>query len=151
MAFGPCLQELNYINAKYNKSSYFVAIRHHCGHHFLIQVDPLVIILRNCISIIHGVITSPHRRTQTTFSSSSSRKNYTAGNELGSFSTVIRRHRFLLTALALLAFLCTIYLYFAITLGGGGDLCSGLTGTQKALCQVQHVKQSVAKGKLKFI
>ncbi|KAK1407120.1 hypothetical protein QVD17_38731 [Tagetes erecta] len=100
---------------------------------------------------LDGVITSPHRRTQTAFSSNSSRKNFGSGNELGSFSTVIRRHRFLLTALALLAFLCTVYLYFAITLGGGGDLCPGLSGTQKVLCQAQHVKQSVAKGKLKFI
>ncbi|PWA80778.1 hypothetical protein CTI12_AA192340 [Artemisia annua] len=100
---------------------------------------------------LDGVITSPHRRTQTAFSSNSSRKNYTTGNELGSFSTVIRRHRFLLTALALLAFLCTIYLYFAITLGATGDECSGLTGTQKALCHVQLVKESVAKGKMKLI
>ncbi|KAI3688614.1 hypothetical protein L2E82_46317 [Cichorium intybus] len=99
---------------------------------------------------LDGVITSPHRRTQTAFSSNSFRKNYTTGNELGSFSTVIRRHRFLLTALALLAFLCTIYLYFAITLGAG-DVCLGLTGSQKALCQVQHAKDSIAKGKLKFM
>nr|XP_043606741.1 uncharacterized protein LOC122578774 [Erigeron canadensis]XP_043606742.1 uncharacterized protein LOC122578774 [Erigeron canadensis] len=98
---------------------------------------------------LDGVITSPHRRTQTAFSSNSSRKNYPTGNELGSFSTVIRRHRFLLTALALLAFLCTIYLYFAVTLGA--DVCIGLTGTQKALCHVQQAKESVAKGKLKFI
>ncbi|KVH99040.1 uncharacterized protein LOC112514531 [Cynara cardunculus var. scolymus] len=99
---------------------------------------------------LDGVITSPHRRTQqTAFSSTSSRKNYTTGNELGNFSTVIRRHRFLLTALVLLAFLCTVYLYFAITLGGN-DVCSGLTGSQKAFCHVQHAKESVAKGKLKF-
>lgn len=99
---------------------------------------------------LDGVITSPHRRTQTAFSSTSSRKNYTSGNELGSFSTVVRRHRFLLTALALLAFLCTIYLYFAITLGAA-DVCMGLTGSQKALCQVQLAKDSIAKGKLKFM
>ncbi|XP_071703684.1 uncharacterized protein [Rutidosis leptorrhynchoides] len=98
---------------------------------------------------LDGVITSPHRRTQTAFSSNSSRKNYTMGNELGSFSTVIRRHRFLLTALVLLAFLCTVYLYFAITLGA--DVCSGLIGTQKALCHVQHAKESISKGKLKFM
>ncbi|KAL8243520.1 hypothetical protein R6Q59_009778 [Mikania micrantha] len=102
---------------------------------------------------LDGVITSPHRRTQTAFSSNSSRKSFTTGNELGSFSTVIRRHRFLLTALGLLAFICTIYLYFAVTLGAGGDQCSGLTGTQKALChvQLQQAKESVTKGKLKFI
>lgn len=98
---------------------------------------------------LDGVITSPHRRTQTAFSSNPSRKNYTTGNELGSFTTVIRRHRFLLTALVLLVILCTIYLYFAITLGT--DACSELTGTQKALCHVQRAKESVGKGKLKFV
>lgn len=72
------------------------------------------------------------------------------GDELGSCSTLLQRHRFLLTALALLAFLCTIYLYFAITLGVSGDSCSALTGTQKALCRVEQVKVSAAKGKLKF-
>lgn len=32
-------------------------------------------------------------------------------------------------------FLCTIYLYFAITLGTR-DSCSGLGGTQRAICQL---------------
>ncbi|KAI3512739.1 hypothetical protein L1887_20058 [Cichorium endivia] len=98
------------------------------------------------------LINSPNRRPQTAFSSPSFRKQHTKGDELGSFTTVIRRHRFLLTALALLAFLCTIYLYFAVTLGeDNNDTCSGLTGTQKALCQAQHVKQTVAKGKMKIL
>ncbi|KAL8232306.1 hypothetical protein R6Q57_002084 [Mikania cordata] len=100
--------------------------------------------------VLDGVITSPHRRSQTVFSSSSFKKQHSKTEELGSFSTVIRRHRFLLTALALLAFLCTIYLYFAVTLGGD-DNCSGLTGTQKALCHTRHVKQSVSNGKLKIL
>ncbi|KAA8540572.1 hypothetical protein F0562_024509 [Nyssa sinensis] len=83
------------------------------------------------------------------FSSPSVKKQYSRGDELGSCLTLVQRHRFLLTALALLAFLCTIYLYFAVTLGAG-DLCSGLTGTQKASCRMEQAKASVAKGKLKF-
>nr|XP_043636796.1 uncharacterized protein LOC122607810 [Erigeron canadensis] len=99
--------------------------------------------------VIDGVINSPHRRPQTAFSSPSFRK-LSKSDELGNFSTVVRRHQFLLTALALLAFLCTVYLYFAVTLGED-DSCSGLTGTQKALCHAQHVKQTVSKGKLKIL
>ncbi|XP_076912950.1 uncharacterized protein LOC143581290 [Bidens hawaiensis] len=100
--------------------------------------------------VLDGVITSPHRRTQTVFSSSSVKKQHTKTEELGNFSTVVRRHRFLLTALALLAFLCTIYLYFAVTLGEDGS-CFDLTGSQKALCHAQHVKQSVSHGKMKIL
>ncbi|OUZ99578.1 hypothetical protein BVC80_7917g3 [Macleaya cordata] len=95
-------------------------------------------------------ITSPHRRSQTPFSSSSFKKTFPAREELGSCSTLFQRHRFLLTMLALLAFLCTVYLYFAVTLGAGGETCSGLAGTEKALCRLEQAKASVAKGKLKF-
>lgn len=101
---------------------------------------------------LDGVVSSPHRRSQgalNMFSSSLSRKQYSKGDELGSCSSLLQRHRFLLTALALLAFLCTIYLYFAVTLGSG-ETCSGLTGTQKALCRVEQAKETLAKGKLKF-
>ncbi|KAJ8536153.1 hypothetical protein K7X08_034554 [Anisodus acutangulus] len=101
---------------------------------------------------LDSIITSPHRRsqTQTAFSSTDQKKKqYSRGDELGSCSTVLQRHRFLLTALGLLAFLCTIYLYFAVTLGAG-DSCSGLTGTQKAACYVEHGKAHTGKGKLKF-
>ncbi|XP_009795519.1 uncharacterized protein [Nicotiana sylvestris] len=96
-------------------------------------------------------ISSPHRRsqTQTAFSTSSLKRQHSRGDEFGSCSTLLQRHRFLLTALALLAFLCTIYLYFAVTLGAG-DSCSGLKGSQKAACYVEHGKASMAKGKLKF-
>ncbi|KAI7731415.1 hypothetical protein M8C21_011526 [Ambrosia artemisiifolia] len=97
--------------------------------------------------VLDGIITSPHRRSQTAFSSSSVKKQYSKEDELGSFSTVVRRHRYLLTALVLLAILCTVYLYFAVTLG---DVCSGLTPTQKALCRVQIAKESIAKRKLKL-
>uniref|UniRef100_A0A2K2BS13 Uncharacterized protein n=1 Tax=Populus trichocarpa TaxID=3694 RepID=A0A2K2BS13_POPTR len=69
--------------------------------------------------------------------------------ELGGWSTLLQRHRFLLTAFALLAFLCTIYLYFAVTLGAT-ESCSGLTGTKKTLCRLELAKDSVGNGKLKF-
>ncbi|CAK9171487.1 unnamed protein product [Ilex paraguariensis] len=98
---------------------------------------------------LDGIITSPHRRSQNAVSSPSFRRQYSRGNDFGSCSTLLQRHRFLLTALALLAFLCTIYLYFAVTLGAD-DACSGLSGTQKALCHVEQAKASLAKGKLKF-
>ncbi|KAL6972926.1 hypothetical protein U1Q18_027100 [Sarracenia purpurea var. burkii] len=89
---------------------------------------------------LDGVVSSPHRRSQNTlnaFSASSTRKQYSKGDELGSCSTLFHRHRFLLTALALLAFLCTIYLYFAVTLGHRGDIAA-------------QAKATIAKGKLKF-
>ncbi|KAJ6945430.1 hypothetical protein NC651_000469 [Populus alba x Populus x berolinensis] len=51
--------------------------------------------------VLDSMITSPHQR------SPSFRKQFQR-DELGSRSTLLQRHRFLLTALALLAFLCTI-------------------------------------------
>ncbi|KAG5227786.1 hypothetical protein OIU76_017324 [Salix suchowensis] len=92
--------------------------------------------------VLDSMITSPHRR------SPSFRKQFPR-DELGSWSTLLQRHRFLLTALALLAFLCTIYLYFAITLGAT-ESCSGLTGTKKTLCRLELAKDSLGNGKLKF-
>ncbi|WOL05540.1 hypothetical protein Cni_G14269 [Canna indica] len=92
-------------------------------------------------------VPSPRRRSQNNnFPAPSSKKQASGPNELGSWSTLLERHRFLLTMLALLAFLCTIYLYFAVTLGAA-DSCSGMTGAEKALCQA---KSSLRKGKLKF-
>ncbi|XP_059640574.1 uncharacterized protein LOC132282803 [Cornus florida] len=99
--------------------------------------------------VLDGIISSPHRRTQTVFSSASLKRQYSRLDEPGGCSVLLQRHRFLLTALALLTFLCTIYLYFAVTLGVG-ESCSGLTGTQKELCRMEKAKASVAKGKLKF-
>ncbi|XP_010539561.1 PREDICTED: uncharacterized protein LOC104813597 isoform X2 [Tarenaya hassleriana] len=87
-----------------------------------------------------GTVSSPVRRSQ------SMRKQY----ELGSCSTLVQRHRFLLTALVLLVFLCTIYLYFAITIGSRHS-CTGLTGKDKAICQLEHARSSVSNGKLKFL
>ncbi|OAY37045.1 uncharacterized protein LOC110626939 [Manihot esculenta] len=91
--------------------------------------------------VLDNILSSPRLR------SPSLRKQFSR-DELGSWSTLLQRHRFLLTALVLLAFLCTIYLYFAITLGATGS-CSGLTGKQQALCRVELAKASV-KGKMKF-
>ncbi|XP_021895907.1 uncharacterized protein LOC110813180 [Carica papaya] len=90
--------------------------------------------------VLDSIVSSPMRRSQ------SLRKQR---DELGSWSALAQRHRFLLTALVLLAFLCTIYLYFAITLGAAGS-CSRLTGTQRAVCQLERAKASVSEGKLKF-
>lgn len=92
--------------------------------------------------VLDNIVSSPHRK-------SPSFLKLHARDEFGSWSTLLRRHRFLLTALVLLAFLCTVYLYFAITLGAAGS-CSGLTGRKKALCQLELAKNSVGKGKLKF-
>ncbi|KAL4274830.1 hypothetical protein AHAS_Ahas20G0046400 [Arachis hypogaea] len=71
-------------------------------------------------------------------------------DELGSWSTLVKRHRFLLVALGLLVILCTVYLYFAITLGAG-DSCSGLSGDAKVTCQMEHVKDFMARRKLKLL
>ncbi|CAN1121412.1 hypothetical protein LINPERPRIM_LOCUS2172 [Linum perenne] len=84
---------------------------------------------------------------------SASLRKGTPKDELGSLSTVLNRHRFMLTALVLLAFLCTIYLYFAITLGAAATAtatCSGMSGEEKALCYLEHARTSMNKGKLKF-
>ncbi|KAG6413248.1 hypothetical protein SASPL_125956 [Salvia splendens] len=101
---------------------------------------------------VDKVITSPHRRsqTQTAFSPPSPRKQHLRDTELGSCTTLVQRHQFLLIALALLVVLCTIYLYFAVTLGSA-DECSNLAGAQKATCRLQLLKASAAKGKLKFL
>lgn len=93
--------------------------------------------------VLETVLSSPHRR------SSSFKRQFTK-DELGSWSTLVERHRFLLTTLVLLGLLCTIYLYFSVTLGAAAS-CSGLIGTEKALCHLEQAKASVAKGKLKFL
>ncbi|PIA46021.1 hypothetical protein AQUCO_01600353v1 [Aquilegia coerulea] len=94
-------------------------------------------------------ISSPHRRSQNPFSSPSLRKIVVSREELGNWAALLRRHRFLLTMMVVLLFVCTIYLYFAVTLGSNGT-CSGLIGTEMALCRLEIAKASV-KGKLKFV
>ncbi|KAL5699102.1 hypothetical protein ACHQM5_030048 [Ranunculus cassubicifolius] len=96
-------------------------------------------------------ISSPHRRTQNSFSPSSSFKKQVAPREeMGNWETLLKRHKFLLTMMVVLVVLCTVYLYFAVTLGGNGS-CTGLIGTEKALCHLEAAKASVRKGKLKFL
>lgn len=93
---------------------------------------------------VDNVLSSPHRRSQGAFGSP--RKRF-AQNDI-SCSALIQRHRFLLTALVLLVLLCTIYLYFAVTMGS--ESCSGLLGIEKELCLVKHDKDTFTKGKLKL-
>ncbi|KAG6513285.1 hypothetical protein ZIOFF_023598 [Zingiber officinale] len=57
-----------------------------------------------------------------------------------SWSILLQHHRFLLTMLTLLAILCTIYLYFAITFGVAIDSCTGLLGAKKAMCQAKALE-----------
>ncbi|KQJ95832.1 uncharacterized protein LOC100833714 [Brachypodium distachyon] len=92
-------------------------------------------------------LSSPHRRSQNTFFLSSPRKPQSSRDDAGSWSALVERHRFLLTTLVVLAFLCTIYLYFAVTLGSP-NACSGLTGDEMAVCQEKSV---LHHGKLKYL
>ncbi|KAK7246644.1 hypothetical protein RIF29_41514 [Crotalaria pallida] len=93
--------------------------------------------------VLDTILSSPSLK------SPSFRRQFTKDG-LGSWSTLVERHRFLLTALVLLAVLCTVYLYFAITSGASGT-CSGLNGAQRASCHMELVKDSIAKGKLKIL
>uniref|UniRef100_A0A7N0RG70 Uncharacterized protein n=1 Tax=Kalanchoe fedtschenkoi TaxID=63787 RepID=A0A7N0RG70_KALFE len=97
--------------------------------------------------MVHESISSPHRKTSS-FSNPTFKKQFPK-DELGNCSTLLKRHRFLLTALSLLVILCTVYLYFAVTLGASS--CAGLTGNEKALCHLEHSKTSTSHGKLKFL
>ncbi|CAM8990091.1 unnamed protein product [Rhodiola kirilowii] len=99
-------------------------------------------------AMVHESISSPHRKTGA-FSSPTYKRQFQARDELGNCSTLLKRHRFLLTALSLLVVLCTVYLYFAITLGASS--CAGMKGNEKALCHLKHSKTSVSHGKLKFL
>ncbi|KAI4972890.1 hypothetical protein ZWY2020_003815 [Hordeum vulgare] len=92
-------------------------------------------------------LSSPHRRSQNTFFLSSPKKPQSSRDDVGSWSALVERHRFLLTTLVVLAFLCTIYLYFAVTLGAP-KACSGLTGDEMTACQE---KSALQHGKLKYL
>ncbi|GAA0173705.1 hypothetical protein LIER_27267 [Lithospermum erythrorhizon] len=95
-------------------------------------------------------LSSPQRRSnpQSAFASATYSKKSSRGGEFESFPVLFHRHRYLLTALALLTFLCIVYLYFAVTLGAT-DSCSGLSGVQKASCHLKQAKVPLVKGKLK--
>ncbi|CAN6450797.1 unnamed protein product [Victoria cruziana] len=95
---------------------------------------------------------SPHRRSQnpvTAFSSAPKKQTQSRGDFEGC-TILLHRHRFLLTMLVLLAFLCTIYLYFAVTLGDP-ETCSGMNGAEKASCRLAYAKTSIRKGKVKLL
>ncbi|KAL2901267.1 Endoplasmic reticulum junction formation protein lunapark-B [Bienertia sinuspersici] len=95
---------------------------------------------------LDNAVSSPHRRSQGASASASPRKKF-AQNDI-SFPTLMQRHRFLLTALVLLVLLCTVYLYFAVTMGSRS--CSGLLGTEKEMCLLKLGKEPFTKGKLKL-
>ncbi|KNA19767.1 hypothetical protein SOVF_058370 [Spinacia oleracea] len=97
---------------------------------------------------LDNVISSPHRRSQTQGAFASSPRHKKSALSDISFSALIQRHRFLLVALVLLIILCTVYLYFAVTLGS--ESCSGLLGTERELCLENHGKETFTKGKLKL-
>ncbi|XP_057814112.1 uncharacterized protein LOC131028012 [Cryptomeria japonica] len=98
----------------------------------------------------HDCISSPHRRAQPPVSPLSGSFRRQLQSREDGWMTLFRRHQYLLTALAILTCLCTIYLYFAITLGAAGS-CSGLSGKEKALCHLEQVKTSLPRnGKLKL-
>ncbi|GMH21997.1 hypothetical protein Nepgr_023840 [Nepenthes gracilis] len=96
-----------------------------------------------------GTLSSPHRRTPGQFSSQSPLFRKQSSPADLSCLSLIKRHSFLLTAIVLLAFLCSIYLYFAVMFGSNGS-CSGLLGTERELCRLKNAKDPLAKGKLKF-
>ncbi|CAM0958656.1 unnamed protein product [Alopecurus aequalis] len=98
--------------------------------------------------MVLDALSSPHRRSQNTFFQSSSKRPQSSRDDVGSWSALVDRHRFLLTTLVVLAFLCTVYLYFAVTLGMHNEACSGLTGDEMALCQG---KSGLRHGKLKHL
>lgn len=95
-----------------------------------------------------SVLSPAHRRNQNPVSPSASmfRRSSTFSRDEADLSWIalMKRHRFLLFTLALLVFLCTIYLYFAITLGEND--CSSLSGKEEALCQLKRSKIKTSHG-----
>lgn len=93
-------------------------------------------------------LSSPNTRSNSSFSFAVKKPS----RELGSCSAVLERHRFLLTMLALLIFLCAIYLYFAVTMGNSdSEQCLGLLGADKELCMGKISKISgIHKGKMRL-
>eukprot|EP00250_Pteridium_aquilinum_P007692 c17362_g1_i1 orf=310-1155(+) len=89
-----------------------------------------------------------HRRNQNPVSPSASlfRRPSTFPREESDLSWMglFRRHRFLLLTLVVLAFLCSVYLYFAIKLGA--ESCSGLSAKEEALCRLKKPKVKTSHG-----
>lgn len=90
-----------------------------------------------------------HRRNQNPVSPSATMfkrsANFLRDETDLTWRALIRRHRFLLLMLALLTFLCTLYLYFAIKLGS--KECSGLTGKEETLCRLKFSKAKKTQGR----
>lgn len=61
------------------------------------------------------------------------------------WKALLKRHQFLLFMLAILTFLCTLYLYFAITFTSV-DTCSSLQGKWKAQCYQRQSKAGQGHG-----
>lgn len=96
----------------------------------------------------HAGMSPAHRRNQNPLSPSATlfrRSSTFSREELDqSWMALFRRHRFLLLTLALLAFLCTVYLYFAIKLGA--DSCSGLSANEEARCLLKKSNVKTSRG-----
>lgn len=96
----------------------------------------------------HAGMSPAHRRNQNPLSPSATlfrRSSTFSREELDqSWMALFRRHRFLLLTLALLAFLCTVYLYFAIKLGA--DSCSGLSANEEARCRLKKSNVKTSRG-----
>lgn len=91
------------------------------------------------VDVLPGGLSPAHRRSGNPLSPAPFKRSQSRiGDEpdLG-WRSLAQRHQFLLSMLGILAFLCTVYLYFAVTLGTK-DLCSGLGGGQRALCQLNN-------------
>ncbi|KAL6590969.1 hypothetical protein ACP70R_050151 [Stipagrostis hirtigluma subsp. patula] len=97
--------------------------------------------------MVLDALSSPHRRSQNMFFVSSSKKSQSTRDDVGSWSALVERHRFLLTTLVVLAFLCTIYLYFAVTMGAA-NACARLEGIERTECLE---KSALQHGKLKYL
>ncbi|EFJ12850.1 hypothetical protein SELMODRAFT_425042 [Selaginella moellendorffii] len=87
---------------------------------------------------IHPASSPAHRRLQSPSSPFSAPRRAALSTREEpdlSWRALVYRHQFLLLMLGVLLFLCTVYLYFAITLGTGNS-CAGLTGVQKEICSL---------------
>lgn len=92
--------------------------------------------LATTVKMVNESLPSPgYRRNSLPLSPAAFRRSLSSPDI--SWRSLAHRHKFLLYALGLLTLLCTVYLYFAIA-WGATDLCSGLGGAQRALCQREN-------------
>lgn len=97
----------------------------------------------------HAGLSPAHRRNQNPVSPSASlfkRPATFSREDLDqSWMALFRRHQFLLLMVALLAFLCIVYLYFAVKLGAVN--CTGLSAQEESLCLLKNSKTKTSHGK----